>query len=67
MKNIFLLILVAWSTIAFTQKEKAHVFKSAPSSDLINSRHTSLEEQGLEASLPGTGTDFRNQTLGYQE
>ena len=67
MKNIFLLILVAWSTIAFTQKEKAQVFKSAPSSDLINSRQTSLEEQGLEASLPGTGTDFRNPTLGYQE
>ena len=65
MKNILLLILVAWSTIAFTQKEKSIASKPMSSTDFLSHIQPALDE--LEIASKGAGYEFRNQISGKQE
>jgi len=65
MKNVFLLILVAWSTLAFTQEEKPGTFKSIASTDFIRTIRPGLNE--LQPSRLDEGFNLGDQTSRYTE
>lgn len=65
MKNVLLLILVAWSIVAFAQNEKPGAFKQVPSNDFINTFQPGPDE--LEPTRLDEGFNVGNQTSRYTE
>lgn len=67
MKNILLLLLIAWSTNAFTQKENSIANQSRASLECYNHIRPDFDELNSEASISGPGYVFGNQRLNYPE